>query len=68
DFNEIPENKFIEFCRTAKVISNDIRKILDTKLGIRNTFAHPSNIKVGESKAIEFIEDLISNVIIKFTL
>ncbi len=40
DFNEIPEGKFIEFCRTAGIISNDIRKILDTKLGIRNTYAH----------------------------
>lgn len=68
DFNEIPENKFIEFCRTSKIISNDIRKILDTKLGIRNTYAHPSSLKVGESKAIEFIEDLINNVILKFAL
>ena len=68
DFSEIPENKFIEFCRTAKIISNDIRKILDTKLGIRNTYAHPSNLKVSESKAIEFIDDLVTNVILKFKL
>ena len=68
DFNEMPENKFIEFCRTSKIITNDIRKILDTKLGIRNTYAHPSNLIIGESKAIEFIEDLINNVIIKFAL
>lgn len=66
DFNEMPENKFIEFCRVAKIISNDIRKILDTKLGIRNTFAHPSNLKVSETKAIEFIEDLVNNVILKY--
>ncbi len=68
DFGEIPENKFIEFCRTAKIISNDIRKILDTKLGIRNTYAHPSNLKVSEPKAVEFIDDLVTNVIIKFIL
>jgi len=68
DFNEIPENKFIEFCRTAKIISNDIRKILDTKLGIRNTYAHPSNLVIGESKAIEFIEDLVNNVTLKYKL
>jgi hypothetical protein len=66
DFNEIPENKFIEFCRTAKIISNDIRKILDTKLGIRNTYAHPSNLTVGETKAVEFVEDLVNNVILKY--
>lgn len=68
DFNEIPENKFIEFCRSAKIISNDIRKILDTKLGIRNTYAHPSNLVIGESKAIEFIEDLVNNVTLKYKL
>lgn len=66
DFSEIPENKFIEFCRTAKIFSNDIRKILDTKLGIRNTYAHPSNLKVGDTKAMEFIEDLVNNVTLKF--
>mgnify|MGYP000899322255 CR=1 FL=1 len=66
DFSEIPENKFIEFCRSANIISNDIRKILDTKLGIRNSYAHPSNIKIIESKATEFIEDLVNNVILKY--
>jgi uncharacterized protein YcgL (UPF0745 family) len=66
DFSEIPENKFIEICRSSNIISNDIRKILDEKLGIRNSYAHPSNIKVLESKATEFIEDLINNVILKY--
>jgi hypothetical protein len=66
DFNEIPENKFIEFCRSSGIISNDIRKILDEKLGIRNTYAHPSNLKIPESKALEFIEDLIINVVHKY--
>jgi hypothetical protein len=66
DFSEIPENKFIEFCRSGNIISNDIRKILDAKLGIRNSYAHPSNIKIIESKATEFIEDLINNVVLKY--
>lgn len=68
DFSEIPENKFIEFCRSGNIISNDIRKILEIKLGIRNSCAHPSNIKVTESKATEFIEDLINNVVLKYRL
>jgi hypothetical protein len=68
DFNEIPEGKFIEFCRAGNIISNDIRKILETKLGTRNTYAHPSNVKMIESKAIEFIEDLVNNVVLKFKL
>jgi hypothetical protein len=68
DFSEIPESKFIEFCKSAGIISGDIRKILDTKLGIRNTYAHPSNVKVLESKALEFIEDLVNNVLLKYKL
>jgi hypothetical protein len=68
DFTEIPENKFIEFCKGANVITGDIRKILDVKLGIRNTFAHPSSIKMLESKALEFIEDLINNVVLKYSV
>lgn len=66
DFSEIPEGKFIELCRVSKIISNDVRKILDTKLGIRNSAAHPSGIEIKSSKVIEFIEDLVANVIHKY--
>jgi len=68
DFSEIPENKFVEFCKSSNVITNDIRKILDIKLGTRNTFAHPSSIKMIESKALEFIEDLVNNVVLKYSV
>jgi len=43
-----------------------VRKILDTKLGIRNSYAHPSTVKLPKSKALEFIEDLVNNVILKY--
>ncbi len=66
DFSEIPEGKFIEFLRASKVISNDVRKILDTKLGIRNTSAHPSAVSISEVKATDFIIDLVENIIIKY--
>lgn len=66
DFSEIPEGKFVEFCRSANIITSDVRRILDTKLGIRNSYAHPSSLKITESKAVEFIEDLVNNVILKF--
>jgi len=66
DFNEIPENKFIEFCRSSKIISNDIRKILEVSLGIRNSAAHPSNIVFTESKTVNFVEDLILNILLKY--
>ena len=66
DFTEMPESKFIEFCRSAKIISNDVRKILDQKLGTRNSCAHPSGVFIGKSKVVDFVEDLVENVILKY--
>lgn len=66
DFGDIPEGKFIELCRASKVISNDVRKILEEKLGTRNSAAHPSNITIGRGKTFDFIEDLINNVVLKY--
>ena len=66
DFNDMKESKFIEICRSANIISNDVRKILDTSLGIRNSCAHPSGIKVPDSKVIAFVEDLVENVVLKY--
>lgn len=68
DFGDIPENKLIELARAAGVINNDVRKILDTKLGIRNSYAHPSNVTLSPVKAAEFIMDLTDNVILKYLL
>lgn len=68
DFTEIPEGKFIEFCRSAKIISNDVRKILEEKLGTRNSSAHPSGISISELKATEFIHDLVENVVMKYKI
>jgi len=66
DFSEIPEGKLIELLRASGVISNDVRKILDVKLGIRNSCAHPSAIAVSQLKVTEFISDLIENVVLKY--
>lgn len=67
NFSDIPEGQFIELGRSSGVYNNDIRKILNEKLGIRNSCAHPSTVKVPESKALEFIEDLTHNVIVRFS-
>ncbi|TWW02228.1 hypothetical protein FEF09_03495 [Chitinophaga pinensis] len=68
DFGDIPEGKFIELCRSARIISNDVRKILDEKLGIRNSAAHPSNIVIGKSKALAVIEDLVNILFLNYKL
>jgi hypothetical protein len=66
DFSNIKEVKLIELMRSAGIISNDIKKILDVKLGIRNSAAHPSGISFSGSKATEFIIDLVDNILLKY--
>jgi hypothetical protein len=68
DFSDIPEGKFIEICRNARIISNDVRKILEQKLDTRNSAAHPSGVIITPVKASEFIHDLVHNVILKYQL
>lgn len=68
DFSDIKESVFIEVCRSAGVITKDVRKILDEKLGIRNTCAHPSDVEIHDSKVVNFIEDLVENVIVKYKI
>jgi len=69
DFLEIrDENSFIEILRSANIITKDVRKILDEKLGFRNTCAHPNDIVVPESKVLAAIEDLVYNVVLKYPL
>ena len=66
DFNNMKDSKFIELCRTANIISNDVRKILNTSLDVRNSCAHPSGIKVPDTKVLAFVEDLVENVLLKY--
>lgn len=68
DFTEMKESKFIELCRQAKIISNDVRKILEQKLDTRNSCAHPSGVTINKTKVIDFVEDLIENVVLKYTV
>ncbi len=65
-FSEIQESKLIELSRSANIISNDMRKIMEEKLGTRNTAAHPSSVSISGHKATEFALDLIENIILKF--
>lgn len=66
DFSELKESRVIELLRSAGIISNDIRKVLDEKLGIRNSAGHPSGISFSDHKTTEFALDLIENVLLKY--
>lgn len=66
DFSDLPEGKLIELARSAGVITNDVRRLMDEKLGIRNSAAHPSGIKISGHKATEFAIDVVDNVLLKY--
>ncbi len=66
EFSDIKEERFIELCRASGIIDGNEKKILDVKLGIRNTASHPNKIKIKDSKVIDFVEDLIENILTKF--
>jgi hypothetical protein len=66
DFSNLRESRTIELLRSAGIISNDVRKILDEKLGIRNSAGHPSGIAFSGHKTTEFALDLIENVLLKY--
>jgi len=65
DFEEINEKDFLNLLKNANIISKGRHKLLDEKLGIRNTYAHPSSLTLTDTKTISFIEDLINDIIIK---
>ena len=60
------ESDFIVFLKSASIITGDQKKILEEKLGTRNTAAHPNAIEIKESKATNVIEDLVLNIISKY--
>ncbi|MDP1729353.1 MAG: hypothetical protein Q8L27_04075 [archaeon] len=67
DFGEIKENDLIELMKIGRIITKDERKLLDEKLGFRNTCAHPNTLKISQASVMAFIEDLIENIISKFS-
>jgi hypothetical protein len=66
DFTEMPESKFLLFCREAKLITGSMFKKLENRLDERNGAAHPSGMKTTPKAAEAYIEDLVENVLRKF--
>lgn len=65
DFEDLKESVVLEIARGAGLLSASSFKILDEKLGKRNTAAHPSMIVVSAVTAEEVISDLVENIILK---
>ncbi|MBD2539810.1 hypothetical protein [Coleofasciculus sp. FACHB-SPT36] len=65
DFSELKEFDVIEICKSAKIISGNLQKILQEKLRRRNMAAHPSSEVISQLQAEDFISDLVNNVVLK---
>lgn len=65
DFSELKESEVLTICKSAGIITPELYKILNEKLGKRNTAAHPSPVVVSQIQAEGVIDDLINNVVRK---
>jgi hypothetical protein len=65
DFSELKESEILTICKSAAIITPDLYKILDEKLGRRNSAAHPSTVAISQIQAEGVIDDLVNNVVLK---
>jgi hypothetical protein len=65
DFSELKESEVLTICKGAAIITPDLYKILDEKLGKRNSAAHPSTVTIGQIQAEGVIDDLVNNIVLK---
>jgi hypothetical protein len=68
DFEELKESEVIQICRSANIVTSGVFKVLNEKLGKRNSYAHPSNLTVTAHTAEEVILDLVNNVVLKLVI
>jgi len=69
DFSvDLKESEVLDVAKSANAITNDIYRVLDSKLGRRNSAAHPSSVVIGTLQMEEFIDDLVTNVVLKLTV
>jgi hypothetical protein len=65
DFSaDLKESVVIDICKREQIVNQNVAKILNNRLGDRNSAAHPSTIHVGQLQAEAFIEDIVDNVIL----
>jgi hypothetical protein len=57
--DELKQAKVIAIAKDANIITKDIWKITDEKLGKRNAAAHASSAIIGQIQADAFIDDLV---------
>lgn len=64
-YEHLKEAEVIAIAKDAGIIAEDIWKILEEKLGKRNSAAHASSVIIGQLQADALIDDLVKNVVVK---
>lgn len=62
---ELKESQVIAICKDAGIITKDLWKIMDEKLGKRNSAAHASSVVISQLQADAFIDDLVKNLVLR---
>lgn len=68
DFSTLKESVVVDICKRENIINQNVAKILEKRLGDRNSAAHPSTIHVGQLQAEAFIEDVVDNIVIELKI
>jgi hypothetical protein len=68
DFEELKEDETVDIVGGLPGITGGMKKILKEKLGRRNSYAHPSTLKIERAQVDDMITDLVNNVVLNLTL
>lgn len=68
DFEELKEDEAVEIIGGLPGVLGGVKKLLKEKLGRRNTYAHPSTLKVERAQVDDMITDLVNNVVLTLKL
>jgi hypothetical protein len=68
DFNEIKESIVIEICHNSGLITYEDRKVLESALGDRNTYAHPSCVPIDQAIASVHVSKLVKRIVLKYPI
>jgi hypothetical protein len=64
DFEDLKEDETIDIIGSLPGVSGAMKRLLKEKLGRRNTYAHPSLVKVERAQVDDMITDLVNNVVL----
>ena len=68
DFEELKEDETVDIVGGLPGMSGNVKRLLKEKLGRRNTYAHPSTLRVERAQVDDMITDLVNNVVLNLRL